>query len=57
MSTSVSSFITECKRVLVVTKKPTSQEYRTLIKVCGIGILLIGLVGFLVATVKTLLFG
>ena len=57
MSTSFSSFVTECRRVLVITKKPTKQEYKTLVKICGIGILIIGFIGFAIQTVKTLLFG
>ena len=41
------NFITECKRVLRIAKKPTKQEYWTITKVSGIGLLLIGLAGFL----------
>jgi protein transport protein SEC61 subunit gamma-like protein len=57
MTTSFSSFVTECRRVLTVTRKPTKDEYRTLIKVCGIGILVIGFIGFVIQAVKTILFG
>ncbi len=42
------SFILECKRVWLVTKKPTKEEFKTISKVTGIGILLIGLLGFLI---------
>jgi protein transport protein SEC61 subunit gamma-like protein len=42
------SFIGECKRVLSVTKKPNREEFITIVKVSGMGILLIGLIGFLI---------
>ena len=41
------NFITECKRVLRIAKKPSKQEYWTITKVSGIGLLLIGFAGFL----------
>lgn len=42
------AFVKECKRVLTVTKKPTRDELKTVVKISGIGILLIGLLGFLI---------
>jgi len=42
------TFILECKRVFLVTKKPTKQEFTSIAKVTGIGILLIGLIGFII---------
>ena len=50
------SFLRECKRVLKVTKKPTTEEFKTIVKVTGLGILVIGFLGFLVSTIKILLF-
>ncbi len=41
-------FLVECKRVLIVTKKPSGMEFRTIMKVSGLGMILIGLIGFLV---------
>jgi len=49
-------FSGECRRILKVTKKPSSFEFKTIVKVSGIGILLIGLVGFLIQMIKQLLF-
>jgi len=40
-------FVSESKRVLRVTKKPTKDEYLTISKVSAIGILVIGFIGFL----------
>ena len=49
------SFMLECKRVLKVTKKPTSFEFKTIVKVSGIGMIVIGLMGFLIQMIKTFL--
>ncbi len=50
------SFIKECVRVLTITKKPSAEEYKTIVKVTGIGILLIGLLGFIITVIGQLLF-
>ena len=52
----VRSFIQECIRVLKVTKKPDSSEFKTVVKVSGLGILIIGLLGFVVQMIKLLFF-
>jgi len=49
-------FIGECLRVLKITKKPDAIEFKTIVKVSGIGILVIGLIGFVVQMVKILFF-
>jgi protein transport protein SEC61 subunit gamma-like protein len=56
MWTRFKSFVRECVRVFKITKKPTKEEYKTISKVAGLGILIIGLMGFLVHLVKTLVF-
>jgi protein transport protein SEC61 subunit gamma and related proteins len=48
------SFIIESKRVLTITRKPTTQELKTIVKVSGIGILLIGLIGFVLQMIATI---
>ena len=48
MLTRLKSFIFECIRVFKITKKPGKEEFMTIVKVSGIGILLIGLRGLLV---------
>lgn len=48
----IGSYIRECHRVLKVTKKPNSVEFKTIVKVSAAGMLLIGLIGFLVQMVK-----
>ena len=52
----VKSFIGECLRVLKITKKPDAIEFKTVVKVSAMGILIIGLIGFVVQMVKLLFF-
>ena len=42
------SFLIECRRVWQITKKPTKEELKTIVKVTGIGILIIGALGFVI---------
>lgn len=42
------SFYKECVRVFRITKKPTKEEYKAIMKVAGLGILLIGFIGFII---------
>jgi protein transport protein SEC61 subunit gamma-like protein len=44
------SFLIECRRVFHATKKPSKQEYLTIVKVAGLGIIAIGAIGFLIQT-------
>ena len=50
------SFAGECRRVLRVTKKPTKVELMTVVKVSGIGIALIGLIGFALNMINKMIF-
>ena len=45
------SFFHECIRVFKVTKKPSMEEFKIIVKVSGIGMLIIGLIGFVIQTV------
>ncbi len=49
-------FIQESLRVLRVTKKPDKQEFMTIVKMSGLGILVIGLIGFVIHMIKFYLF-
>ncbi len=49
-------FTKECIRVLKVTKKPTKEEFKTIVKVTGLGIIIIGLLGFLIQLIKIMFF-
>ena len=52
----IKSFIQESIRVLKVTKKPNAAEFKTVVKVSGLGILIIGLLGFVIQMIKLLFF-
>lgn len=56
MSDRLRSFLAECKRVLRITRKPTTQEFKDLVKVTGIGILIIGFMGFVIQIGYVLIF-
>ena len=49
-------FINECIRVLKVTRKPSKDEFGTIVKVSGLGMIIIGLIGFVITMIKQLLF-
>lgn len=44
-------FFQKCTRVWRITRKPTPTEFKTISKVSAIGVLIIGLIGFLVALI------
>ena len=48
------NFISESVRVFKLTKKPTTEEFKIMFKVTGIGILIIGFMGFLVHLISQL---
>ena len=37
-------FVKECARVLRITRKPSNMEFKTIVKVSGLGMLLIGFI-------------
>ena len=49
-------FIVECRRVLRVTRKPDAFEFKTIVKVSGLGMGVIGLIGFVIQMVKQIFF-
>lgn len=53
---SIGSFIKQCERVLKISRKPDNSEYKTVAKVTGIGVIAIGVVGFIITIVSQLLF-
>ena len=44
----IKSFYNECIRVFRITKKPTKSEYIAISKITGLGIMVIGLIGFII---------
>ena len=53
---SIGSFIKQCERVIKISRKPDNSEYKTVAKVTGIGVIAIGVVGFIITIVSQLLF-
>ena len=51
----IKDFWVQCKRVLRITKKPSKEEYLTIVKVAGLGILLIGFIGFVLHIINQLI--
>ncbi len=49
-------FVIECRRVLRITKKPDAIEFKTIVKVSGLGMMIIGLIGFVIQMVKQVFF-
>ena len=49
MWTPTKSFFLKCKRVWRVLKKPSRKEFETVAKISAIGIVLLGVIGFLVS--------
>lgn len=47
-------WLVEYKRIIAVMKKPSKEEFITVVKVSGLGILLIGLLGFIIQMVEIL---
>ncbi len=47
-------FFNKCKRVWYVLKKPTKQEFQQISKISAIGVLILGLLGFIIALVMEL---
>ena len=56
LSGRVKRFIKETARVLRITKKPDKNEFLSLVKVTGLGIAIIGALGFAIFMFKQLLF-
>jgi protein transport protein SEC61 subunit gamma and related proteins len=50
-------FWNECKRVMRITKRPNKEEYLTIVKVSGLGILIIGFIGFIFHILNQLIIG
>jgi protein transport protein SEC61 subunit gamma-like protein len=52
---SIVDFIKLCQRVLHVSKKPGRDEFLNVAKITGIGVLIIGAIGFIISIIAQLL--
>jgi protein transport protein SEC61 subunit gamma and related proteins len=55
--TSLKSFVEKCKRVWMVMKKPTKEEFSRVAKISAVGILVIGVLGFMISILMKFLTG
>ncbi|MCD7781918.1 MAG: protein translocase SEC61 complex subunit gamma [Methanosphaera sp.] len=53
---SIEGFFKQCERVLRVSRKPDADEYKTVAKVTGVGIILIGLIGYIITILTEVIF-
>lgn len=53
----MASFIKQCQRVLKVSRKPGREEYVNVAKVTGLGIIIIGVIGFVISIIGQLIQG
>jgi protein transport protein SEC61 subunit gamma and related proteins len=53
----IKSFFGKCKRVWMVLKKPTRDEFLKVAKVSAVGILIIGVLGFLISIIMKMFIG
>jgi len=54
---SLKSFFIKCKRVWLVLKKPTKEEFTKIAKVSAVGIALLGFLGFIISIIMKLFMG
>ena len=54
MKLNVRETLRRYKRVLVIARKPDSKEVKKTTKICGLGFLLIGIIGFIFYIISVL---
>jgi protein transport protein SEC61 subunit gamma-like protein len=52
---SLFEFIKRCKRVIFVAKKPSKEEFKQACKITGIGMAILGIIGFIIFLIFNLL--
>ena len=55
MSVRMRHALKEYWRVLRLTKKPSGDEFKTIVKISSLGIAIIGMIGFLISIMKQML--
>ena len=51
--TSLKSFLEKCKRVWMVLKKPTKDELTKVAQISALGIIVVGILGFLISIIMS----
>jgi len=57
MISRITNFIQQARRVLLVSNKPDKHEFRQSVKITGAGIILLGIVGFIIFLIIQLIGG
>lgn len=57
MANKLKEFFESSKRILLIAKKPGKKEYWTMAKIVGIGMIVIGVIGFIVRIIMNLISG
>lgn len=57
MANKLKEFFESSKRILLISKKPTNKEYWGMAKIVGLGMIVIGIIGFIVKLVMSLVSG
>jgi len=52
--TRLKSFFVQCQRVWQILRKPTNEEFKSIAKISALGILAIGILGFLIGDIITI---
>lgn len=50
----ITSFLVQCTRVWHILRKPTAKEFKSIAKISALGILIIGLLGFIISVLMNL---
>ncbi len=56
LPTQLKSFIIKCKRVWQVLRKPSKKEFAMVAKISALGIIVLGLAGFIISLIVKLAF-
>ena len=52
----IGSFLSQCRRVWQLLRKPSSEEFKTVSKISALGLGLIGLIGFVITIVMNFVY-
>jgi len=51
VSIDIKGFIEDAKRIFTISKKPTKEEFLAMLKVVGLGIIIIGIIGYFISLI------
>lgn len=57
MANKIKDFFESAKRIILISKKPSKKEYWAMAKIVGIGMIIIGVIGFIVKIIMNIIGG